>query len=219
MILAGYPTDRGNIFLIMSEDAPIAADPDRTPPVSGSTGEVRVIGHYRLLRLLGEGGMGEVWEAEQTEPVRRRVALKLIKRGMDSGQVVARFESERQALALMDHPAIAKVFDAGTTERGRPYFVMELVHGVPVTEYCDRHRLTLRERLELFIQVCEGIHHAHQKAVIHRDVKPSNILITDQDGHPVPKIIDFGVAKATSQRLTERTLSPSSASSSAHPST
>jgi non-specific serine/threonine protein kinase/serine/threonine-protein kinase len=190
----------------MSDEVPIATDPDRTPAVPGPTGEVRVIGHYRLLRLLGEGGMGEVWEAEQTEPVQRRVALKLIKRGMDSGQVIARFESERQALALMDHPAIAKVFDAGTTERGRPYFVMELVHGVPITEYCDRHRLTLRERLQLFIQVCEGIHHAHQKAVIHRDVKPSNILITDQDGRPVPKIIDFGVAKATSQRLTERTL-------------
>ncbi len=150
--------------------------------------------------------MGEVWEAEQTEPVKRRVAVKLIKRGMDSSQVIARFESERQALALMDHSAIAKVFDAGTTERGRPYFVMELVHGVPITQYCDQHRMTVPERLELFGHACEGIQHAHQRAIIHRDVKPSNILVTEQDGSPVPKIIDFGVAKATAQRLTERTL-------------
>ncbi len=190
----------------MSEDSTINADRDRTATMTGSGGEVRVIGNYRLLQKLGEGGMGEVWEAEQLQPVQRRVALKLIKRGMDSAQVIARFESERQALALMDHPAIAKVFDAGTTERGRPFFVMELVHGTPITDYCDRHRLTVRERLDLFIQVCEGIQHAHQKAIIHRDVKPSNILITEHDGAPVPKIIDFGVAKATAQRLTERTL-------------
>ena len=190
----------------MSQDHTPAPDADRTATMPDSGREARVVGHYRLLQKLGEGGMGEVWEAEQTEPVQRRVALKLIKRGMDSAQVIARFESERQALALMDHPSIAKVFDAGTTERGRPYFVMELVHGVPITDYCDRHRLSVRQRLELFIQVCEGIQHAHQKAIIHRDVKPSNILITDQDGNPLPKIIDFGVAKATAQRLTERTL-------------
>jgi len=178
-----------------------------TERISPSTGSHdRLMGNYRLLQRLGEGGMGEVWQAEQLEPVQRQVAVKLIKRGMDSEQVLARFETERQALALMDHPAIAKVFDAGTTERGRPYFVMELVQGVPITTYCDRHRKSVRERLELFVEVCEGIRHAHQKAVIHRDIKPSNILITETDGRPAPKIIDFGVAKATAKRLTERTL-------------
>ncbi len=165
-----------------------------------------VIGPYHLLQLIGEGGMGEVWLAEQKHPVRRRVAIKLIKVGMDTRDVVARFESERQALALMDHPAIAKVFDAGSTPQGRPYFVMEYVIGVPITEYCDKHKLTLRERLELFIHVCEGVQHAHQKAIIHRDLKPSNILVGEVDGHPLPKIIDFGVAKATSQRLTAETM-------------
>src|SRR6185436_755803 len=138
--------------------------------------------------------MGEVWLAEQHEPVRRKVALKVIKQGMDTKQVVARFEAERQALAVMDHPAVAKVFDGGTTPRGRPYFVMEYVNGVPITEYCDRHRLTIRERIELFRSVCEGVQHAHQKAIIHRDLKPSNILVALQDGRPAPKIIDFGVA-------------------------
>jgi non-specific serine/threonine protein kinase/serine/threonine-protein kinase len=164
------------------------------------------IGNYRLLRKLGEGGMGEVFEAEQVEPVRRRVALKVIKWGMDTKEVVARFESERQALALMDHPNIARVYDAGATNEGRPYFVMELVKGVPFTDYCDTHRLATPERLELFIQICSGVQHAHQKGVIHRDMKPSNVLVTMVDGKPVPKIIDFGVAKATSQRLTERTV-------------
>jgi serine/threonine protein kinase/tetratricopeptide (TPR) repeat protein len=164
------------------------------------------IGSYRLLRKLGEGGMGEVFEAEQSEPVRRRVALKVIKWGMDTKEVVARFESERQALALMDHPNIARVYDAGSTTEGRPYFVMELVKGVPLTEYCDTHRLATPERLELFNQICSGLQHAHQKGVIHRDMKPSNVLVTMVDGRPVPKIIDFGVAKATSQRLTERTV-------------
>ena len=164
------------------------------------------IGPYRLLQKIGEGGMGEVYECEQTEPVRRRVALKVIKRGLDSKQVVARFEAERQALAMMDHPAVAKVFDAGTTARGRPYFVMELVQGVPITEHCDKNRLTTQERLELFLLVCEGVAHAHQKAIIHRDLKPSNVLVSIQDGKSVPKIIDFGVAKATAQKLTERTL-------------
>jgi len=150
--------------------------------------------------------MGVVWEAEQTEPVRRRVALKLIKPGMDSKQVLARFESERQALAMMNHPNIARVYEAGATEQGRPYFVMELVKGVPVTEYCDTHRLRTRDRLNLFIKLCEGVQHAHQKGIIHRDIKPSNILVAIQDDKPVPKIIDFGVAKAIEQRLTERTL-------------
>jgi len=165
-----------------------------------------VIGNYRIIQKLGDGGMGEVYEAEQTAPIRRRVALKVIKWGMDTDQVVARFESERQALALMDHPNIARVFDAGATEKGRPYFVMEYVKGVPITEYCDTHRLNNRQRLELFIQVCEGIQHAHQKGIIHRDIKASNVLVTIQDDRAVPKIIDFGVAKAISQRLTERTM-------------
>jgi eukaryotic-like serine/threonine-protein kinase len=165
-----------------------------------------VIGPYHLLQLIGEGGMGAVWLAEQKEPVRRRVAVKLIKVGMDTHEVVARFESERQALALMDHPAIAKVFDAGTTREGRPYFVMEYVAGLPITDYCDKHKLTTRQRLELFILVCEGVQHAHQKAIIHRDLKPSNILVTEVDGKPMPRIIDFGVAKATSQRLSAGTM-------------
>jgi serine/threonine protein kinase/tetratricopeptide (TPR) repeat protein len=165
-----------------------------------------VIGRYYLLQKIGEGGMGEVWLAEQKEPVRRRVAIKLIKAGMDTREVVARFESERQALALMDHPAIAKVFDAGSTPQGAPYFVMEYVAGVPITAYCDNHRLSTRERLELFMRVCEGVQHAHQKAIIHRDLKPSNILVTEVDGHPAPKIIDFGVAKALTQKLTADTM-------------
>ena len=165
-----------------------------------------VIGRYRLLEKIGEGGMGEVWLAEQKEPVRRRVALKLISRGISTREVIARFESERQALALMDHPAIAKVFDAGSTPRGAPYFVMEYVAGVPITAYCDNHRLNTRERLELFMRVCEGVQHAHQKAIIHRDLKPSNILVTEVDEKAAPKIIDFGVAKALTQRLTADTL-------------
>lgn len=164
------------------------------------------IGPYRILQRLGEGGMGEVYEAEQTAPVRRRVALKLVKWGMDTREVVARFEAERQALALMNHPNIASVLDAGATSGGRLYFVMELVPGIPVTDYCDEQRLTVRERLELFIAVCEGIQHAHQKGVIHRDIKPSNILVSLENGKAVPKIIDFGVAKATAQRLTEQTM-------------
>src|SRR3984957_18072950 len=164
------------------------------------------IGAYHLLQPIGQGGMGEVWLAEQRQPVRRRVAVKLIKAGMDTREVVARFESERQALALMDHPAIAKVFDGGSTPHGRPYFVMEYVTGMPITEYCDKHKLTLRQRLELFIHVCEGVQHAHQKAIVHRDLKPSNILVSEVDGKPAPRIIDFGVAKATSQRLTAETM-------------
>ena len=165
-----------------------------------------VIGSYRLLQLLGHGGMGEVWLADQKQPVRRRVAIKLIKAGMDTREVVARFESERQALALMDHPAIAKVFEAGSTPEGRPYFVMEYVSGIPITTYCDKHKLTTRQRLELFVRVCEGVQHAHQKAILHRDLKPSNILVGEIDGIPVPRIIDFGVAKATAQGLTAGTM-------------
>ena len=150
--------------------------------------------------------MGEVWLAEQTRPVHRQVALKIIKAGMDTAHVVARFEAERQALAVMDHPAIARVFDGGATPHGRPYFVMEYVRGEAITSYCNRHKLSTRQRIDLFLQVCDGVQHAHQKGIIHRDLKPSNILITLQDDHPVPKIIDFGVAKATTQHLTERTL-------------
>ena len=164
------------------------------------------IGCYRLVRKIGEGGMGEVYEAEQTGAIRRRVAIKVIKWGMDTRDVVARFESERQALALMDHACIARVFDAGATERGRPYFAMEFVQGIPITDYCDRRRLDVRARLELFTQVCSGVQHAHQKGIIHRDLKPSNILVAVAEDTPVPKIIDFGIAKATSQRLTERTV-------------
>lgn len=175
-------------------------------PLSPDTKPADRSGPYHILREIGEGGMGVVYEAHQEGPVRRNVALKLIKWGMDTKAVVARFESERQALALMNHPNIASVYDAGATPEGRPYFAMEYVQGIPITEYCDKHRLTIKERLELFIQVCEGVQHAHQKGIIHRDIKPSNVLVAVQDDKPVPKIIDFGVAKATSQRLTELTV-------------
>ncbi len=164
------------------------------------------IGSYRLLELIGEGGMGEVYLAEQTGAIQRMVALKVIKQGMDTREVVARFEAERQALALMDHPCIARVFDAGATDQGRPYFVMEYVRGLPITEYCDRHRLDMRDRLKLFARVCDGVQHAHTKAIIHRDLKPHNVLVTVVDDQPVPKIIDFGIAKATGQALTDRTM-------------
>jgi eukaryotic-like serine/threonine-protein kinase len=176
-----------------------AADQLREAPGS-------VVGPYKLLQQIGEGGMGVVFLAEQSRPVRRQVALKVIKAGMDTRQVVARFEAERQALAVMDHPNIAKVLDAGATDTGRPYFVMELVKGLPITKYCDKHHLRPRERLELFLQVCHAVQHAHQKGIIHRDLKPTNVLIALYDGKPVPKVIDFGVAKATGQRLTERTM-------------
>ncbi|HTL17784.1 MAG TPA: serine/threonine-protein kinase, partial [Patescibacteria group bacterium] len=152
------------------------------------------LGRYKLLERVGEGGCGVVYVAEQTEPVRRRVALKVIKLGMDTKQVVARFEAERQALAMMDHPNIARVLDAGATDTGRPFFVMELVRGVKVTDYCDQNQLSTRERLDLFIKVCQAIQHAHQKGIIHRDIKPSNILVTLRDGVSVPKVIDFGIA-------------------------
>jgi non-specific serine/threonine protein kinase/serine/threonine-protein kinase len=190
----------------MNNDEPNPATSPETETLHASSESQQTVGPYRLLQKLGAGGMGQVWLAEQTEPVRRRVAIKLIKAGMDTKEVVARFESERQALAMMDHPAIAKVFEAGSTAAGRPYFVMEYVTGVPITAHCDTHRLATNERLELFIQVCEGVQHAHQKAIIHRDLKPSNVLVSVQDGKATPKIIDFGVAKATAQPLTERTL-------------
>jgi serine/threonine protein kinase/tetratricopeptide (TPR) repeat protein len=192
--------DRAGDFL----DSPnIAMSADRPHPAEGPG---TIIGPYKLLQEIGEGGMGTVWMAEQTAPVKRVVALKVIKAGMDSRQVLARFGAERQALALMDHPHIARVLDAGATEQGRPYFVMELVKGVPITRFCDERRLTPKERLELFIPVCEAVQHAHQKGVIHRDIKPSNVLVSLYDDKAVPKVIDFGVAKATGQRLSEATL-------------
>jgi tetratricopeptide (TPR) repeat protein len=166
----------------------------------------RQVGRYKLLQSIGEGGFGSVFMAEQQTPIRREVAVKIVKAGMDTRQVIARFEAERQALAMMDHPGIAKVLDAGQTAAGRPFFAMELVRGVPVTDYCDRHRLTIRQRLELFADVCNAVQHAHQKGIIHRDLKPSNVLVTLHDGEPVPKVIDFGIAKATQARLTEKTL-------------
>jgi serine/threonine protein kinase/Tfp pilus assembly protein PilF len=184
------------------------ASPERTVRLSFTPTEKPGdrIGRYKLLEQIGEGGCGVVYVAEQEEPVRRRVALKIIKLGMDTKQVIARFDAERQALAMMDHPNIAKIHDAGVTETGRPYFVMELVRGVKITDYCDQNHLASRERLDLFIQVCRAVQHAHQKGIIHRDIKPSNILVTLHDGVPVPKVIDFGIAKATQGRLTDQTV-------------
>ena len=175
-------------------------------PASPCMRSAASIGSYKLLRILGEGGFGIVYLAEQQRPMKRQVALKIIKPGMDSTQVIARFEAERQALALLDHPNVAHVYDAGTTEAGRPYFVMEYVKGVPITEHCDRQKLTIEERLDLFLQVCDAVQHAHQKGIIHRDIKPSNILVCIEGEQAIPKVIDFGVAKALSQPLTERTL-------------
>ncbi|HET6574008.1 MAG TPA: serine/threonine-protein kinase [Fimbriiglobus sp.] len=186
------------------ESPPLEFRADVAPPTDEAPGTI--IGSYTLLRQLGEGGMGVVFLAEQSQPVRRQVALKITRPGMDSWQVLARFEAERQALARMDHPNIAKVLDAGTTRTGRPYFVMELVQGVPITRYCDEQRLTVRQRLDLFVAVCQGVQHAHQKGVVHRDLKPSNVLVPLYDGKPVPKIIDFGLAKATGRKLTDSTL-------------
>ncbi|HME91884.1 MAG TPA: serine/threonine-protein kinase, partial [Myxococcaceae bacterium] len=183
-----------------------ALAPAPTLDAEATEGSGTVIGPYKLLEQIGEGGMGTVWMAQQTEPVKRLVAFKVIKPGMDSRQVIARFEAERQALALMDHPNIARVLDGGTTDAGRPYFVMDLVKGLPITRYCDDHRLTPRQRLELFLPVCQAVQHAHQKGIIHRDLKPSNVLVALYDGKPVPKVIDFGVAKAAGQPLTEKTL-------------
>ena len=162
------------------------------------------IGRYRLIRELGQGGMGIVYEAEQEVPMRRRVALKIIQHGLEGDKIIARFEAERQALALMDHPNVTRVLDAGTDSSGRPYFVMEYIQGVTLTDYCDRHNLGTRARLELMVQVCQGVQHAHQKGIIHRDIKPSNILVEIREDRPVPRIIDFGVAKATERHLTER---------------
>jgi serine/threonine protein kinase len=188
---------------------PLDEDMEETPTASLDRfveGPGSQIGHYKLLSILGEGGMGIVYLAEQEKPIKRQLALKVIKPGMDSKQVIARFEAERQALALLHHPGIAHVYDAGTTEAGRPYFVMELVKGISVTDYCDQHKLTIEERLELFLPICEAVQHAHQKGIIHRDIKPSNILISLEDDNAVPKIIDFGIAKALTDPLTERTV-------------
>jgi eukaryotic-like serine/threonine-protein kinase len=164
------------------------------------------IGPYKLREQIGEGGFGVVYVAQQSKPVRRNVALKIIKAGMDTKDVIVRFEAERQALALMDHPNIAKVLDAGATESGRPYFVMELVRGVPITEFCDEQKLSTKERLQLFIEICRAIQHAHQKGIIHRDLKPSNIMVTLDDNRPIPKVIDFGISKALRQQLTENSV-------------
>jgi tetratricopeptide (TPR) repeat protein len=190
---------------IVDAAASPTSPPLDSPTVSEQAGLV-LAGRYQLLEPIGEGGMGTVWMAQQTEPVKRLVAVKLIKAGMDSKQVIARFEAERQALALMDHANIARVLDGGTSGAGRPYFVMDLVKGVPITRYCDEHRLTPRQRLELFLSVCQALQHAHQKGIIHRDLKPSNVLVALYDGKPVPKVIDFGVAKAAGQPLTEKSL-------------
>jgi serine/threonine protein kinase/WD40 repeat protein/tetratricopeptide (TPR) repeat protein len=197
----------GSFLEKAAAEAP-ATGPLQNAAEQASSREARgaIIGPYKLIEQIAEGGMGTVWMAQQTEPVKRLVAVKLIKAGMDSRQVIARFEAERQALALMDHANIARVLDAGTTGAGRPYFVMDLVKGVPITRYCDEHHLTPRQRLELFIPVCQAVQHAHQKGIIHRDLKPSNVLVALYDGKPVPKVIDFGVAKAAGQSLTEKTL-------------
>jgi serine/threonine protein kinase len=184
----------------------LGAAEDRIDAVSALDAGQIFSERFQLLRKLGQGGMGQVWLAEQTSPVRRQVALKLIRAGMYDEAVVQRFQSERQSLAIMDHPAIAKVFDAGATPQGQPYFVMEYVPGLPITEYCDQHKLKIRERLELFIQACDGVQHAHQKAIIHRDLKPANILVVEVDGKPTPRIIDFGLAKATTPQVAGESL-------------
>jgi hypothetical protein len=214
--LAAATVDPRQPAFASEADAPLVqAALDEGGPVLGSTpGERRAefdgldarIGPYKLLERIGEGGFGTVYLAEQTEPVRRRVAVKVIKLGMDTRQVIARFEAERQALAMMDHPNIARVLDAGATQSGRPYFVMELVKGIPITQYCDDHRVPLRERLDLFTDVCNAVQHAHQKGIIHRDLKPSNVLVSRHDDKPVVKVIDFGIVKATGGRLTDETI-------------
>jgi serine/threonine protein kinase len=181
---------------------------DATVPPGLAEPSSKWIGPYKLLQPIGEGGMGTVWMAEQEKPVRRRVALKLIKGAMADKQVIARFEAERQALAMMDHPNISRVLDAGTTETGNPYFVMELVNGIPINEYCDRHKLTPDQRLKLFVPVCKAVQHAHQKGIIHRDLKPDNVLVHLSDGEPLAKVIDFGLAKALQHqtKLTDKTM-------------
>jgi len=190
----------------MVEDDTLKVDFDPRESAIPGEQEGQWIGRYRLLQRIGEGGFGSVWMAEQTEPVLRRVAVKIIKQGMDTGQVIARFEAERQALAMMDHPNIAKVLDAGATETGRPYFVMELVKGTPVTQFCNEWKLDTEQRLLLFAEICSAINHAHQKGIIHRDIKPSNVLVTLHGDRPVPMVIDFGIAKATETKLTDKTL-------------
>ena len=199
---------RQRVEQLLAADAGANREEDRPVERSQQEGQVvgERVGRYKLLQQIGEGGCGAVFMAEQEEPVRRRVALKVIKLGMDTRQVIGRFEAERQALAMMDHPSIAKVLDAGTTGTGRPFFVMELVRGVKITQYCEQHQLSTHQRLDLFIQVCRAVQHAHQKGIIHRDLKPSNILVTEVDGAPLPKVIDFGIAKAVEGRLTDQTL-------------
>jgi serine/threonine protein kinase/WD40 repeat protein len=206
VLLAAYDEPKPFFDQPTAQLAVLPASAPLQPSDAGQRPGSVVAGRYKLLEAIGEGGMGTVWVAEQTSPVRRKVALKLVKPGMDSRQVLARFDAERQALALMDHPNIAKVFDGGVTEQGRPFFAMEYVKGMPLTEYCDQTRLSLEERLKLFIPICQAVQHAHQKGIIHRDLKPSNVLICLYDGKPVPKVIDFGLAKAMYQPLTEHTL-------------
>src|SRR5712671_6797151 len=213
---SGDPDLRQRVEGLLKEHDHLGDFPEKRPSKGAAQGVPRAIGekpgdrigHYKLLQQIGEGGYGVVYMAEQEAPVRRRVALKIIKPGMDTKSVIARFEAERQALALMDHRNIAKIFDAGATESGRPYFVMELVRGIKITEYCDQHSLATEERLKLFVQVCQAIQHAHQKGIIHRDIKPSNIMVTATlEGAILPVVIDFGIAKATTnQRLTDKTL-------------
>ncbi len=207
----GQPTDAEAIVDRVRTAMPHR--PDLLPTLTAIAGEEEAarpmpqqIGPYKVLELIGEGGMGLVYLAEQVEELRRRVALKLVRSGIDTREVIARFEAERQALALMNHANIARVYEAGTTTLGEPYFAMEYVPGVPITQYCDAHRLTNAERLDLMIDVCSGIHHAHENGIVHRDIKPSNVLVMRLDGRAVPKIIDFGVAKAINQRLTEKTI-------------
>jgi serine/threonine protein kinase len=212
----GLPKELNPGLSAMESSSNPSVNPDLVPTIASSafglTGatatalEPKFIGPYKLLRRLGEGGMGQVWLAEQTAPVQRQVALKLIRVGRYDDELLLRFRAERQSLAMMDHPAIAKVFDAGATPDGQPYFVMEYVPGVPITKYCDDKRLTIRQRLELFIRVCEGVQHAHQKAIIHRDLKPANILVTEVDGKPMPRIIDFGLAKAIGPQISDETM-------------
>src|ERR1019366_4634504 len=189
-------------------DSSVGADESGTQTIDTATAAAGAedFGRYRIIQPLGEGGMGTVYLAEQLEPIRRRVALKVVKLGMDTAQVLARFNNERQALAMMDHPNIAQIFDAGATTKGRPYFVMEYIEGAPITQYCDRRRMTTMERVALFLAVGRAVQHAHEKGAIHRDLKPSNVLVTEQDGAPVPKVIDFGIAKATDKWAVENTL-------------
>src|SRR6476661_3215427 len=210
---AGDPALRGRVDELIDNHLRAGSFLESPAPDLGATADQpiperpgTVIGPYKLLEQIGEGGFGVVFLAEQTEPVRRKVALKVLKPGLDTRQVVGRFEAERQGLAIMEHPNIGKVFDGGATPSGRPYFVMELVKGVPITDFCDQNHLTPRQRLELFLSVCQAVQHAHQKGIIHRDLKPSNVLVTVHDTTPVVKVIDFGVAKAVGQALTEKTL-------------